>query len=113
MSNDDTDLTKIVLDMAKTLGASHAGITTKETLKDWHFTTDLNYILEGANSAITFAVPFDEDDDLNRNIDNFLGKIDHKVLEKQKVRATTLANGIALELSGLLEQIGYRTEPVQ
>ena len=112
MSNDDTDLTKIILDMARTLGASHVGITTKETLKDWHFTTDLNYILEGANSAITFAVPFDEDDDLNRNIDNFLAKIDQKVFEKQKVRATTLANGIALELSGLLEQIGYRAEPV-
>lgn len=53
MQNPDKDLTDIVKDMAKTLGACNVGITTKETLKDWHFTTDLDYILEGANSAIT------------------------------------------------------------
>jgi epoxyqueuosine reductase len=104
------DLTEIIKDMAITLGASHVGITTKETLKDWHNTTDLDYILDGANSAITFAVPFGED--LNENINKFLAKENHKKLEKQKVRATTLSNGIALEISGLLNQIGYKAEPV-
>ena len=107
----DTDLTEIIKDMAKTLGASHVGITTSETLKDWHFTTELDYILEGAKSAVTFAVPFDEDN-LDESIDKFLAKENHKELEKKKVRATTLANGIALEISGLLNQIGYETEPV-
>lgn len=111
MENQDTDLTEVVKDMAKTLGASHVGITTRETLKDWHFTTDLDYILDGANSAITFAVPFG-DEDLDEDVNAFLGKENHKKLEKQKVRATTLANGIALEISGLLGQIGYRAEPV-
>ena len=111
MQNQDTDLTEIVKDMAKTLGASHVAITTKETLKDWHFTTDLDYILAGANSAVTFAVPFGEEN-LDENIDKFLTKENHKELEKQKVRATTLANGIALEISGLLNQIGYKTDPV-
>ena len=42
------------------------------------------------------------EDDLNENIDKYLSKENHKDLEKQKVRATTLANGIALEISGLL-----------
>lgn len=107
----DIDLTEIIKDMAITLGASHVGITTKETLKDWHFTTNLDYILEGANSAVTFAVPFGEED-VNENIDKFLAKENHKELEKQKVRATTLSNGIALEISGLLNQIGYKAEPV-
>lgn len=111
MENQDNDLTGIMKAMAKTLGASHVGITTRETLKNWHFTTDLDYILEGANSAITFAVPFSEED-LNEDIDSFMEKKNHKKLEKQKVRATTLANGIALEMSGLLNQIGYRAEPV-
>jgi epoxyqueuosine reductase QueG len=111
MQNPDIKLTEIVKDMAKTLGACNVGITTNETLKDWHFTTNLDYILEGAKSAITFAVPFGEDD-LNGNIDKYLSKINHKDLEKQKVRATTLANGIALEISGLINQIGYDAEPV-
>ena len=71
----------------------------------------MDYILEGANSAIKFAIPFAEDD-LNENIDKYLSKENHKVLEKQKVRATTLANGIAREISGLLNQIGYDAEPV-
>ncbi len=56
----------------------------------------MDYILEGANSAITFAVPFNEED-LDENIDKYLSKENHKDLEKQKVRATTLANGIALK----------------
>ena len=111
MQNPDKDLTDIVKDMAKTLGACNVGITTKETLKDWHFTTDLDYILEGANSAITFAVPFNEED-LDENIDKYLSKENHKDLEKQKVRATTLANGIALEISGLINQIGYDSKAV-
>ena len=73
MENPDNELTEIVKDMAKTLGACSVGITTSETLKDWHFTTDLDYILEGAESAITFAVPFGEDD-LNGNLTNIFQK---------------------------------------
>lgn len=111
MPNQDTDLTEIIKGMALTLGASHVGITTRKTLEDWHFTTELDYILDGANSAVTFAVPFDEGD-MEGSIDKFLAKEDHKELEKKKVRATTLANGIALEISGLLNQIGYEAEPV-
>jgi hypothetical protein len=42
------------------------------------------------------------EDDLNENIDKYLPKENHKDLEKQKVRSTALANGIALEISGLL-----------
>jgi hypothetical protein len=60
----------------------------------------LNYSRRG-NSAITFTMPLAEDD-LNENIDKYLPKENHKDLEKQKVRSTALANGIALEISGLL-----------
>ena len=102
---------EIVMDMAKTLGASHVGITTKNSLNDSHQTTDLDYILDGAESAVTFAVPF-SDKDLDNVVDMYLKKQDHKKLETAKVRATTLANGIALEISGLLNQVGYKTTPV-
>jgi epoxyqueuosine reductase len=110
MENKD-NLDEIIKDMAKTLGASHVGITTQNTLKNWHSTTELDYILDGAESAITFAVPFGEEN-LNNDINKFLLKENQKTLEKLKVRATTLANGIALEISGLLNQIGHKTEPV-
>jgi len=55
----------------------------QRNIKNWHFTTDLDYILEGANSAIKFAIPFAEDD-LNENIDKYLSKENHKVLENKK-----------------------------
>lgn len=111
MKNTDENLDNIIKDMAITLGACRVGITTRDSLKNWHSTTDLDYILEGAESAVTFAVPFEEEDP-GSTIDMFLKKEDQKRLEKQKVRATTLANGIALEISGLLNQIGFKTEPV-
>jgi epoxyqueuosine reductase len=111
MSNNDTDLSEVLKNMALTLGASNVGITTMDTLKNGHVTTDLDYILKGANSAITFAVPFN-DENFDEMVNDFLAKEDHKSLEKLKVRANTLANGIALEISGLLNQIGYDAEPV-
>jgi epoxyqueuosine reductase len=110
MENQKDKLSETLKDMAKTLGSSHVGITNKKTLKNWHVTTDLDYILEGGNSAITFAVPFEEKSE--DSIDKFLTKENHKELEKKKVRSITLANGIALEMSGLLNQIGYRARPV-
>ncbi|ABO35447.1 conserved hypothetical protein [Methanococcus maripaludis C5] len=104
-------LSELLIDMAKRLGSSHVGINNKETLKDSHFTTDLGYVLKGANSAITFAVPFSEEN-LDEYIDKYLSKKDHKTFEKCKVRATTLANGIALEIASFLDQIGYGSKAV-
>lgn len=111
MQENEENWNEIIKDMAKTLGASHVGITTRKSLDNSHLTTDLDYILEGAESAVTFAVPFG-DVHLDEDVDKYLKKEDHKKLETAKVRATTLANGIALEISGLLNQVGYKTEPV-
>ena len=43
-------------------GASIVGITTVETLAGGPPSTDLSYALETARSAVTFAVPLDEED---------------------------------------------------
>lgn len=103
--------TSLVLEMARTLGASAVGITTRETIDPNEPTMDYDFVLKGARSAVTFAVPFGEGD-LDEIVERSLAKKDHKALETMKVRATTLANGIAFEMSGLLNQIGCEAVPV-
>lgn len=103
--------TNLVLNMAKTLGASNVGITTADTIGTNDPTAGYEYVLPGARSAITFAVPFGGEG-LDKVIDGFLSKTDHKTMEMMKVRATTLANGIAFEMAGLLNQIDCEAVPV-
>ncbi len=55
------DLTSKVKEFPVNYGASIVGITTVETLAGGPPSTDLSYVLEGARSAVTFAVPLDED----------------------------------------------------
>jgi ferredoxin len=103
--------TALVLNMARTLGASSVGITTKDTMGSSDPTASYEYVLKGARSAVTFAVPFGNGN-IDEIIDQSLAKRDHKTLETLKVRSTTLANGIAFEISGLLNQIGCEAVPV-
>lgn len=103
--------TDLVMNMARTLGASSVGITTKETMGTDEPTANYDYVLPGARSAVTFAVPFGNGN-IDEIIDRSLAKKDHKTLETMKVRATTLANGIAFEMSGLLNQIECEAVPV-
>ena len=88
------ELSKNLKEMAHTLGAFKVGITTTKTLAGGPPSTDLTYILPTAKSAVTFAVAFDQN-----LIEPYFKKEDHKALETNKVRTTTLANGIALEIA--------------
>ncbi len=65
------DLTSKVKEFPVNYGASIVGITIVETLAGGPPSTDLTYVLEGARSAVTFAVPLDED-----KTRDYLGKID-------------------------------------
>ncbi|MFY9200010.1 MAG: epoxyqueuosine reductase, partial [Methanosarcina flavescens] len=67
---------------------------------------DLTYVLPGAKSAVVFALAFDQN-----LIEPYFRKKDHKSLDTNKVRTTTLANGIALEMAGFLQQYGYKAAP--
>lgn len=100
------ELSKILKNMAIDLGASYVGIATKKTLKHGPPSTDLNSALDGAKSAIIFAVPFDE-----KLIDSFLAK-ENFSLNENKIHTTTFAGGISLEMAGFLDQLGYRAVPV-
>ena len=92
--------------MALTLGAFKVGIATTETLAGGPPSVDLTYVLPEAKSAICFALAFNQS-----LIDPYFRKEDHKALETNKVRITTLANGVALEIAGFLQQYGYKAVP--
>ena len=100
------ELTEELKEMALTLGAFKVGIATTETLAGGPPSADLTYVLPEAKSAVCFALAFDQ-----RLIDPYFKKEDHESLETNKVRTTTLANGIALEMAGFLQQYGYKAVP--
>ena len=100
-------LSQDLKDMAVTLGACKVGIATTKTLAGGPPSVDLSYVLPEAKSAICFAVAFDQ-----HLIGPYFKKEDHKNLETNKVRTTTLANGIALEIAEFLQQQGYKAVPL-
>ena len=100
------DITEVVKSMAKELGASDVGIVTTKNLEGGPESTDLEYALPGAKSAIVFAVPFDEN-----LIEPYLSKKDF-ALNKNKINITTFARGIALEIAEFLDMIGYESKAI-
>lgn len=100
-------LTTDIEKMALTLGAFKVGFVTTATLAGGPPSTDLNYVLPKAKSAVCFALAFDQN-----LIEPYFRKQDHKALETNKVRTTTMANGIALEIAEYLQQQGCRALPL-
>jgi len=102
-----SEITKeMALNMPKGLGAALSGIATRKSLEGGPYTTDLDYVLPGAKSAIIFAVPFDQD-----LIEPYLSKKDYS-LGEHKIRHTTLSFGISFEISTVLTSLGYKTVPI-
>jgi len=89
-------------------GASIVGITTVETLAGGPPSTDLTYVLEDARSAVTFAVPLDED-----KTRDYLGKVDRAGHQKDYTRTSIIADGIASQLASFIRQFGHETTAVQ
>lgn len=83
-------------------GASIVGITTVDTLSGGPPSTDLSYVLQRARSAVTFAVPLDED-----KTRDYLGKIDRAGHQQDYTRASVIADGIAAQLASFLRQFGH------
>ena len=100
------ELTEALKKMALNRGAFKVGIATTKTLLGGPPSTDLTYVLPEAKSAVCFALAFDQN-----LIDPYFRKEDHESLETNKVRTTTLANGIALEIADFLQQSGYKAIP--
>jgi hypothetical protein len=55
------DWTEHMTELLMTQGVPLVGVSTRETLEGGPPSTDLEYVLPGAKSAITFAVPLDQE----------------------------------------------------
>lgn len=100
-------LTGTVLDFVLREGAAASGSATTETLEGGPPSTDLRYVLPGARSAVSFAVPLDPD-----LIEPYLAKRERLAHERDNLRANAVASGIAKHLAGYLEQKGYPSFPI-
>ncbi len=99
LSNDE--LTAKAKDLALDLGACRVGISTVETLTGGPPSTDLEYILPGARSAVTFALPLNQD-----KIREYLAKKDRHGHQHDYNRTNTLATGIAAQMAGYFDHFG-------
>jgi epoxyqueuosine reductase QueG len=102
------DLNQLVKDFVLHAGAIDVGIVTTETLEGGPPSADLSYVLEGAKSAVIFALPLDQ-----QKIERFIKKGDFSGHCLDNVRTNTLASGIALDLACFLKMKGHAAVPVE
>jgi len=100
-------LSRLVIDYVRGEGACTAGIVTTETLAGGPPSTDLTYVLPGAQAALTFALPLDE-----TCIEPFLSKEDRLSHERDNLQTNAVASGLALHVAKYLEQKGFPSVPL-
>jgi len=99
--NDPASLSGFAVDFLKTQGASVVGISTCETLAGGPPSTDLEYVLPGARSAVTFAVPMDQE-----KIERYLAKEDHAGHQDDNTHTNVFTSGLAVSLAEYWKQHG-------
>ncbi len=100
-------LSKLALDYPLCEGACLSGIATRQTLEGGPASTDLEYGMTGAQSAVVFAFSLDQS-----LIPDFLGKQDRLTFETNDERVNSLASGVAVKLSNYLTQKGHASIPL-
>jgi epoxyqueuosine reductase len=101
------ELSRTVIDYVMCQGACDAGIATVKTLAGGPPSVDLSYVLPGAKSVISFAIP------LNQSlIPPFLMKKDFLSHERDNVLRNVQSSGISLGLADFLEQKGHPSLPL-
>jgi epoxyqueuosine reductase QueG len=101
------ELTQFAIDFLTTQGATVVGVSTKETLAGGPPSTDLEYVLPGAKSAVSFAVPFDE-----TKIEPYLSKQDHDGHQADNFRTNFFVTGLAIGLAEYWNQRGIPSRGV-
>ena len=96
------DWTEHMTELLMTQGVSLVGVSTKETLAGGPPSTDLEYVLPGAKSAITFAVPFDQE-----KIELYLSKQDHAGHQSDNMHTNAYVSGLAAQGASFLDQKGH------
>jgi len=100
-------LSRTVIEYVLDDGACAAGICTTETLAGGPPSVDLSYVLPGAKSAISFAVPLDQS-----LIPSYLAKKDRRSHELDNLHVNGRATGLAAHLANYLTMKGYPSVPV-
>jgi epoxyqueuosine reductase QueG len=100
-------ITRRATELARCYGAVAVGVATIETLDGGPPSTDLSYVLPAARSAISFAVPLNQD-----YIELWFSKKSHAHHFKDNIQANVIASGVSLELANYLGQKGYRSIPL-
>lgn len=101
------NLREVVLDQLQLGGACVVGIAIIETLEGGPESTDIEQLLPGARSAISFAYALDPG-----SIDPYLSKKDRIPHERNNIDVNNLASGAALNLAGFIEMKGHKSVPV-
>ena len=95
-------LSQLVLDYARCEGALTAGIATTDTLAGGPPSTDLEYVLPGAKSAVVFSIALDQN-----LIPGYLGKADRLTFEKNYETVNSIASGVGVKLANFMTQKGH------
>lgn len=104
---DAGQLSEFAFDFLKTQGASVVGIATRETLAGGPPSTDLEYVLPNAKSAVSFAVPMDSE-----KIERYLRKEDHAGHQADNFHTNIFVTGLAVSLAQYWNQRGVPSHGV-
>ncbi len=99
--HDPKALGQFAVDFLTTQGACVVGVATTETLAGGPPSTDLEYVLPGAKSAVSFAVPMDQE-----KIERYLAKEDHAAHQDDNFHTDFFATGLAVGLAAYWDQNG-------
>jgi epoxyqueuosine reductase QueG len=95
------ELSKFAVDFLTTQGACAIGVATTETLAGGPPSTDLEYVLPNAKSAVSFAVPMDQ-----AKIERYLAKEDHAGHQDDNFHTNFFVTGLAVGLADYWGQQG-------
>jgi epoxyqueuosine reductase len=100
-------LEKEIIELLKSLGAISVGFANLETLAGGPPSADIRYIMPGAKSAISFALPENKEFLLR-----FLAKEDILSHEKDHLTTTISSGQISEKIKDFLESKGYKSSAV-
>jgi epoxyqueuosine reductase QueG len=99
--HDSRELSAFAVEFLTTQGACAVGIATLETLAGGPPSTDLEYVLPEAMSAVSFAVPMDQE-----KIERYLAKEDHASHQHDNFHTNFFVSGLAAGLAAFWDQQG-------
>jgi len=99
--HEPNQLSRFAVEFLETQGACAVGVATTDTLAGGPPSTDLEYVLPGAKSAVSFAVPMDQE-----KIERYLAKQDHAGHQADNFHTNFFVTGLAVGLAEYWDQQG-------